>query len=440
MEELYGRRVMKKELSEAVPVEALQQPAMVMVRGLVVCQRCGSQHELQAVRLPAGAYYCPSCILMGRVTSEEILYHLPERSFEHSEKPLCFWQGELTAGQKQISAEIAAAVKKKEARLIWAVTGAGKTEMLFAGIEQALKAGERVAIASPRVDVCLELAPRVQTAFPKTELCLLYGAAEEAYRRTPLVICTTHQLLRFYQAFDLLIIDEVDAFPFVDDEVLGCAVAQAQKTPACLIYLTATPTAKLLEQIEQGELAYSLLPARFHRQRLPVPQFCWCQAWERKIRAGQLPKTISQLLQTQLSVRPVLIFCPEISLLQPLEELLRQQFPHTRLTSVYAGDPERAVKVQAMRDRTYDFMLTSTILERGVTFPNISVLIVGANHRVFTTAALVQIAGRVGRAVEYPGGDVWFVHDGQTSQMKAAFRQIKELNQTAGERGFLDAL
>lgn len=28
-----------------------------------------------------------------------------------------------------------------------------------------------------------------------------------------LVICTTHQLMKYYQAFDLLIIDEVDSFP-----------------------------------------------------------------------------------------------------------------------------------------------------------------------------------------------------------------------------------
>lgn len=440
MEELRGRRVMAKEIAGGIPPEVSRLPAMEMSAGEVCCLRCGTKYAAAEVWLATNTYYCPACIQMGRVTSEEVFYHLPEQVFEQSEKPLCFWKGELTEGQKQLAAEITASVKKKEARLIWAVTGAGKTEMLFAGIEQALMNGERVAIASPRVDVCLELYPRVQAAFPKTELCLLHGAVEEPYRRTQLVICTTHQLLRFYQAFDLLIIDEVDAFPFVDDAVLGYAVAQAQKPAACLIYLTATPTETLLGQIERGELAYSLLPARFHRQPLPVPQLCWCQAWRQKLRAGKLPQIIIKLLQTQLTIRPVLIFCPEIALIERLAVQLQRQFPEARLTSVFAGDPERAEKVKQMRQRAYDFLLTSTILERGVTFPNISVMVLGANHRVFTTAALVQIAGRVGRALDYPDGAVWFLHDGQTRQMKAACRQIKQLNQTAMERGLLDAL
>ncbi len=49
------------------------------------------------------------------------------------------------------------------------------------------------------------------------------------YSRSPLVIATTHQLLKFYQAFDLLIVDEVDAFPYVDNPVLYHAVEQAVK-------------------------------------------------------------------------------------------------------------------------------------------------------------------------------------------------------------------
>ena len=43
------------------------------------------------------------------------------------------------------------------------------------------------------------------------EIALLHGESEP-YFRTPLVVATTHQLLKFYHAFDLLIVDEVDAF------------------------------------------------------------------------------------------------------------------------------------------------------------------------------------------------------------------------------------
>ena len=54
---------------------------------------------------------------------------------------------------------------------MWAVTGAGKTEMLFAVLHQTLQEG-RIALASPRVDVCLELFPRIQAVFPHEAIAL----------------------------------------------------------------------------------------------------------------------------------------------------------------------------------------------------------------------------------------------------------------------------
>lgn len=65
-------------------------------------------------------------------------------------------------------------------------------------------------------------------------------------------------------------------------------------------------------------------------------------------------------------------------------------------------------KVQKMRKQETLILLTTTILERGVTFPHIDVAVLGAEERIFTESALVQIAGRVGRSVEAPTGDVVF--------------------------------
>ena len=50
----------------------------------------------------------------------------------------------------------------------------------------------------PRIDVCLELYKRLQNDFA-CEIALLHGESEP-YFRTPLVVATTHQLLKFYQA------------------------------------------------------------------------------------------------------------------------------------------------------------------------------------------------------------------------------------------------
>ena len=72
----------------------------------------------------------------------------------------------------------------------------------------------------------------------------------DPYFRTPLVISTTHQLLKFYQAFDLLIIDEVDAFPFVDNPVLYHAVSNAVTKEWEAHLLTATSTEELDKKVK----------------------------------------------------------------------------------------------------------------------------------------------------------------------------------------------
>ncbi len=90
-----------------------------------------------------------------------------------------------------------------------------------------------------------------------------------------------------------------------------------------------------------------------------------------------------------------------------------------------------------MRDGELDCLVTTTILERGVTFANIDVIVLGADDGVFSTAALVQIAGRAGRKATYPTGLVQFFADSQTQPIKEARRQIRFVNRKARREGLL---
>lgn len=83
--------------------------------------------------------------------------------------------------------------------------------MIYAAIEAVINTGGWVCIASPRVDVCVEVATRLSQTF-SCSICLMH-AESLPYQRAPIIVATTHQLLKFHKAFDLLIIDEVDAFP-----------------------------------------------------------------------------------------------------------------------------------------------------------------------------------------------------------------------------------
>ena len=70
--------------------------------------------------------------------------------------------------------------------------------------------------------------------------------------------------------------------------------------------------------------------------------------------------------------------------------------------------------VEKFRKQELSILVTTTILERGVTFPCVDVFVLLANHRLYTKSALVQISGRVGRAAERPTGELLFLHDGST--------------------------
>lgn len=104
------------------------------------------------------------------------------------------------------------------------------------------------------------------------------------------------------------------------------------------------------------------------------------------------------------SQRQFLLFVPHIRDLALVAAAITHAFPKIPVTTVYAADPERHEKVQAMRSRECLFLVTTTILERGVTFPDIDVFVLGADDPVFSTAALVQIAGRAGRRADAPDG------------------------------------
>lgn len=434
---LYGRRLLTCELQQlgvsAAQSAQLPSEAAMVVRGQQVqCQRCGSVYPQKTVQLPGAFYYCPSCLQMGRVTSNQRLYHLPEPNAFAPQSQAMTWSGQLTEDQANIAKALIDSFNKHRQHLLWAVTGAGKTEMLFPLLAEAIESSARVALASPRVDVCIELFPRIQRAFANTSIQICHGAQTAPYQYCQLNIVTTHQLLRFYHAFDLLIIDEVDAFPFVNNAMLAYGVQNAVKPQGALFYLTATPTPELLAAQAKKQLTTSYLPRRFHGRPLPLPSLHYQHDLKQRLAAGKLPPKFEALLQqSRRKKRQILVFVAKIELLRPLVSLLKQHFK-MHMDGVHAADPLRGEKVQAFRAHQLDMLLTTTILERGVTFANIDVYVLQADDRVFNTSSLVQIAGRAGRSPNYPNGSVCFFYEYYTEAIKGCQRQIGFMNRKGG--------
>ncbi len=438
-----GKQLLKSGLSFPYDEKYVQVvESIVKTKKGYRCVRCDNEDQQLFASFPCArcgriCTYCRKCVMMGRCSECNPLViwtgPIPSTSFSSPLK----WSGKLSPAQQLASDEVCQAIDRNDSLLVWAVCGAGKTEVLFAGIDLALSHGKRVCIAAPRTDVVLELAPRLASVFPSVDMAALYGGSQDRGKLASLTVATTHQLLRYYRAFDVMIVDEVDAFPYSVDPMLSYAVERARKPTSSLIYLTATPNEQWQHEVKSGKRKAVMIPARYHRHPLPVPTFEWCGNWQKKWRHHRLPLCVIQWLHARLSQKKqAFLFVPHIEFLQQVVPYL-QQF-HPLIEGVHAEDPKRKEKVLAFRRGHIPILVTTTILERGVTVPNIDVAVFGAEQPIFTESALVQIAGRVGRSAQYPTGDIRFFHFGKTKAMVKAKRHIVRMNDEARKRGLLD--
>lgn len=442
---LFGRELILRDVQSAnqLPEVKLRsinkRPALSRANGRYRCERCGTLVKMKNPSpcvCGARCLYCKACLILGKLRACDTLITLEEpNAFPTAKTPSLKWRGQLSEQQKKASEEITQSIQSNNERVVWAVTGAGKTEMLFEGIGKALDTNKRVCIATPRVDVCVELEPRLKQAFPEVGLSVLYGDSKEAYAYTQLVIATTHQLLRFREAFDVLIIDEIDAFPFFLNDMLYYAADKAIKKKASIIYLTATPDRRLKKKIKAHTIEASLLPARYHGYPLPVPAIVRTNSTE--ILSGTIPVCYQHMQKLVDGGKKFLLFIPTITLMESMMKDLNRLFNQCKFDSVHSKDSKRSEKVAQMRLGHYDFLVTTTILERGVTFSAIDVIVFRGEHKVYTEAALIQIAGRAGRSKEFPEGKVTFYCRYLTREMKRAVREIKGMNRLASERGLL---
>ncbi|SDO61814.1 competence protein ComFA [Paenibacillus sp. yr247] len=436
------------------------------------CKRCGSGEESMfwssCLHCGQACPYCEECLTMGRARfcsllvtgrAEEIALAREsmsesrwgggEERDEHLNGYIESWG--LSEAQARASLEGLRYIsgdftnhRTPRRFLIWAVTGAGKTEMIYPLVHHTVARGGRVLIATPRKDVVLELQPRIAHAFTDYSVVTLYGGSEQRWEQGQITIATTHQLMRFQEAFDLVIIDEIDAFPYHNNPMLAYAAAKVCKLSGVNILLSATPPKAVRQAADRGRLAHVRVPVRFHRHPLPVPQLVAVPSLRKSIQSQNLPNSLFvKVLASVDRGAQVFVFVPNIQLVEPLVELLRVKLsPDRRGTTVCvegtsSKDPSRTEKVQRFRNKDIRLLVTTTILERGITVPKSDVFIFDADSKLFDEAALVQMAGRAGRSKDDPAGKVYFAAKEITYSQKEAVRQIQKMNRIARKQGYL---
>lgn len=374
-----------------------------------VCPVCGNS-DPRYLGYKNGQAYCRKCITFQGEKAKQRRFRV--------NKPVLDLAYELTEEQKEISDKVIQAYINRRDSLIYAVCGAGKTELVFGVILLALQRNDQVGFCLPRREVAKELCERLKMAFPNTQVTLVYGGETERLDGE-IIVLTSHQLFRYEKYFDLLIFDEIDAFPYKGNDVLQTFFKRALRGQK--VIMTATPSEELLTEFRRGNKNILELRTRFHKHQIPVPQI---KLFPHKF---ALFYVIKKLLDYKKEGKGAFIFCPTIDIAEEFYSKLRLVKKDGEV--IHSKKENREEILRKFKNKELSYLVTTSILERGVTFPNLQVIIIESDQEeIFDKETLVQISGRVGRKKDYPDGDVLFLAEKVTPSMKGAIDEIESSN------------
>lgn len=372
------------------------------------CPRCHNQ-DLLKVGMKNGQPYCRACLQFQCD---------PWVARKREKKAVQIQLGyALTVEQQTIADGLIACYRQQQSAMVDAVTGSGKTEIVFGLIQIALAEGKRIGFVIPRRDVVQEMVPRFQQVFPSLTITSVFGGHHDQLE-ADLIILTTHQMFRYEKYFDVLIFDEVDAFPYAGNPVLMAMVQRSSQ--GMIVYLSATfEKQQLIEFKKQGGKVFHLFK-RYHGHPLPELSIMVRPFFLKWI------TLVSLLFQFHKQHVPVFIFVPTIAIGQWMLRLIKIFFPTTKLA--FSSSEDREEVVHQFKNKPDFFLITTAILERGITVSQLQAIIFEADHRLYTTSMLIQMAGRVGRKLNAPKGKVILLTNHRSPSIQGAQAKIKFAN------------
>ena len=376
---------------------------------MFVCPRCGNKEE-KYIGYKNGEAYCRKCIIFSGEEARDVP-HPPKKA------PLSLAY-KLSEEQSELSRRIVENFVKGVDTLVYAVCGSGKTEISYGVLAYAISHGLRAGFALPRRDVVIELYWRMMKAFPNNKIVAVYG---DHHRRLEgdIVILTTHQLYRYPDYFDLLVMDEIDAFPFKGNDVL-IALYKKSLRGHCVL-MSATPSKAILKEFHKKNHEVLELMTRFHKKPIPVPRV------NLSIPLFQTLKIIKKLREYKKEGKPCFVFAPTIILCESLYEKVSLAVKNG--SYVHSERPDKENVIDDVKTGKLDLLITTSVVERGVTIKNLQVLVFHADNRsIYDSSTLIQISGRVGRKMDSPDGEVVFFAQKQTEEMTDAIRKIEHYN------------
>jgi len=305
--------------------------------------------------------------------------------------------------------------------IVRAVCGAGKTEIVMPAIFKSLKRNLTVGYIVPRIAIAKQLKKRFIHAFPQTSIGFL-GGGETQLDKQSFIVVILQRLWHFTDEFDLLIVDESDAFPLKGNLYYQRLMQRSLTDRGRVVLMSATGQNKRV--VRPGESTRRIdVNHRYHGHMLDVPEYVRVKKSNKGKSTFYFPDKLRHFIDDCLERRyPLFVFVPTKKSGRRLNQCLKDRGYESCFISAESDDKERVFK------RGRDVIVTTTVLERGVTFTNLWVGVIMADHPVFDRDTLVQIAGRVGRKAIAPHGRILFFARTMSRAMDEAITTIRQTN------------
>ena len=372
------------------------------------CLRCGNK-DISLFYKGHRGYYCRRCIRFKRILLEqepepmdyEISIGADEYKFSY----------ELTKDQLVASRKCLEELERSDI-LLYCICGAGKTEITVESISSYLKRGLKVAYAISRREVVIELGKRFAKIFPYADVVAVYGGHNDIVHGD-LIVCTCHQLYRYYRTFDLLIIDEVDAYPLKGNEALMNISMNSCK--GRIIFSTATLDDSLMKILKNRKYETVELFVRPSYRPLDIPKVYY------------LFPLFGYILLVTLMYRikrQCIIF---VSSRKSCVMLYRILSRFRSCTYVYSDLAEREKNIEAFREKKSQYIISTSVLERGLTIHDIDIIIMDLGN-LFDQSSIIQMLGRINRGMDDDKGKAYIITDHSGRKMKDILRYLDKAN------------
>jgi len=327
---------------------------------------------------------------------------------------------QLTDAQKKVLREISADMMSKNSmhRLLQGDVGSGKTIVALVAMLMAVESGYQSALMAPTEILAEQHFITIHQMLESlsVKVGLLTSSVTGAERESVLqkiksgeaqVVIGTHALIQEKVEFfklGLVVIDEQHRFGVMQRAKLK----QKGLSPDVLV-MTATPIPRSLALTVYGDLDVSVIDT-LPPGRKPIKTTLWTVQSSRQSTVDSRQK-VYEFLEGELKqghqayiVYPLVEESEKADLKAATEsyEFLREEiFPNRRLALLHGRikSKDREKIMQAFRNREYDILVATTVIEVGVDVPNVTVMVIEHAER-FGLSQLHQLRGRIGRGAD----------------------------------------